>query len=432
MYEQISQAMTSPQELEQLYQRNPQEFRKQFLSVFNEHPDSIILQVWHERLFFQEKNLSQNESTTSKIPFSWLWIKKELLLVAVLSLFAGTLLKLPHWINNLDDGVFYLRNLSSIILGTLAIYFLSWRAWAVKRCLIIFCLGASVIFYINLLPHIEQSQTILLASLHIPIFFWSLLGLAFTGNRWRTSTRRWEFLRYNGEMVIYSSLLYLGGMVLTILTIMLFELIQIHIERLYFDTIGVYGGVAIPLVATFIIEQIANRHFRIAPILSKIFTPLFLITITIYLVTIVLAQENPYIDRDCLMVFNILLVVVLGLTVFSISERQQGAERLISDYLTYLLIALTLLLDLIVLSAIVFRLSSYGFTPNRLAVLGANLCIFGHLAGIVYYYGRFMRKKEDFRQLIVWITNYIPVYTVWSIVVIFGFPAFFRFGHLNP
>jgi len=39
------------------------------------------------------------------------------------------------------------------------------------------------------------------------------------------------------------------------------------------------------------------------------------------------------------------------------------------------LLAVSLVIDLIALSAILFRLTSYGLTPNRLVVLGANLII---------------------------------------------------------
>ena len=50
MYKQISQAMADPQKLEALYREHPKAFKEHFQSVFAEHPNSVILQVWHERL----------------------------------------------------------------------------------------------------------------------------------------------------------------------------------------------------------------------------------------------------------------------------------------------------------------------------------------------------------------------------------------------
>ena len=87
-------------------------------------------------------------------------------------------------------------------------------------------------------------------------------------------------------MVIYASIVILCGMGLSFLTILLFELIEMDIADWYFKTIGPYGAAAIPLVATLIIQRIAGDRFRIAPMLSKLFTPLFLGMVTIYLAII--------------------------------------------------------------------------------------------------------------------------------------------------
>ena len=47
---------------------------------------------------------------------------------------------------------------------------------------------------------------------------------------------------------------------------------------------------------------------------------------------------------------------------------------------------MTLAIDLIALSAILFRLTSFGMTPNRIAVLGANLIVLFHLVLILIKY----------------------------------------------
>ena len=91
------------------------------------------------------------------------------------------------------------------------------------------------------------------------------------------------------------------------------------------------------------------------------------------------------------------------------------------------LVVVTLTIDLIALSAILFRLTSYGFTPNRVAVLGANLLVCCHLSGIIYHYVRIIRRRHPFAPLEGWIMGYIPVYTTWSIIVAFGFPLVFGF-----
>ena len=97
------------------------------------------------------------------------------------------------------------------------------------------------------------------------------------------------------------------------------------------------------------------------------------------------------------------------------------------DFVNLGLVSVTQVINVVALSAILFRLASYGFTPNRVAVLGANLLVFCHLSGIVFHYVHFIRGKRSFGRLENWTVGYIPVYTIWSVVVAFGFPFFFWF-----
>lgn len=141
----------------------------------------------------------------------------------------------------------------------------------------------------------------------------------------------------------------------------------------------------------------------------------------------ILQQKSPFTDRDFLIAFNGLLLVVLGLCVFSISERGSKETTGVVDIMNIGLVSVTLIIDVVALAAILFRLTSYGFTPNRVAVLGANLLVFCHLAGILHHYTRFMRRKAGLDCLHIWIVKYLPVYTTWSIVVAAGFPIIFWF-----
>ncbi len=213
-------------------------------------------------------------------------------------------------------------------------------------------------------------------------------------------------------------------MVLTGLTFALFGLIEVKIEG-YLSNVIHYGSIATPLVASLLIERVVGDRFRLAPLIARVFTPLFLVTVVVYLVVMVLQQKSPFSDRDFLIAFNILLLIVLGLTVLSISERGGRETAGVVDYMNLSLVAVTLVIDLVALAAIVFRLTSYGLTPNRLAVLGANLLVFGHLLGILVHYLRFVRGKAGVDCLETWIARYIPVYTVWVLVVGVGFPLVF-------
>jgi hypothetical protein len=256
-----------------------------------------------------------------------------------------------------------------------------------------------------------------------------LLSAAINEKSWKEVNERMNYLRYNGELIIYTTVILIGGMVLSGITLALLGLIEnsYELSRWYEENVIVYGAVAAPIVATFLIEKVLGRRLNIAPTLAKIFTPLFLLTTIGYLIIMAVYQSSPYNDREYLIAFNILLIIVLGLSIFSIAERDSKAPFNLSDYMNIGLIMATLIIDLIALSAIVFRLTNdnYGLTPNRTAILGINLLVFFHLVGILFYYIRFILNKSLFTKLENWITRYLPVYAVWAAVISIVLPLIF-------
>jgi len=419
MKDQILHAAGSPQELEALYRKSPGAFMRSFREAFSENPDSIALRVWQERLFFD----GQARALSSDTRFQ----ARDIRLVVALSLIAGTLAKLPVIFPALDGERFYPRNLCGIVAGALIAYFCIQRQCRARMAALVMSLLLGSILYLNLLPGSSKSATLVLACMHAPFFFWSLLGIAFLGGSWKSLPGRMDYLRYNGELLVFSTMVILGGMVLTGLTFALFGLIGLQIESWYMSNVVVYGAIASPLVATLLIDRVVGDRFKITPLLAKVFTPLFLVTVVTYLIAMILLHKSPFTDRDFLIVFNGLLLLVLGLCVFSVSERGRKDPPGAPDLMNAALVAVTLIIDVVALAAILFRLTSLGFTPNRLAVLGANLIAFCHLAGILYHSMRFIRKTGRFDRLENWIAGYIPAYTIWSLVVMVGFPLIFWF-----
>ena len=419
MKDQILHAAGCPRELEALYRKNPGQFAPAFREALAENPDSIALRVWQERLFFDGQAGASSSGARLQ--------GRDIRLVVALSLIAGTLAKLPLLFPSLDGERFYPRNLCGIVAGALVAYFCIQRQCRARTVALLLSLFPGSLLYLNLLPGSSKSATLVLACIHAPFFFWSLLGVAFLGGAWRNLPGRMDYLRYNGELLVFSTIVLLGGMVLTGLTLALFGLIGLQIESWYMSNVGVYGAIATPLVATLLIDRVVGDRFKISPLLAKVFSPLFLVTFVAYLIAMILQHKSPFTDRDFLIVFNGLLLVVLGLCVFSVSERGPKDPPGGLDLMNAALVSVTLAIDVVALAAILFRVTSLGFTPNRLAVLGANLIAFCHLAGILYYSMGFIRKTSRFELLENWIAGYIPAYTIWSLVVMVGFPLLFWF-----
>ena len=414
----IIDRLHEPEELESLYRQDPDVFREAIDEAIHASPDSIVLHVWRARLEYSQAVLGAKHRTK-------LWYALGICLVV------GALVRLPA--TAFGEWWYYPRFTPLWIILGLASYFLIRRP---DRVLLItgVILATVVTSYVSLLPATRLGEdwyytdSVVMALIHLPIALWCYLGLAFLGDSWRDARARIRFLRYNGELVILTSVVGLSGMVLSGLTLALFQLIDLSIEEWYFSNVGIFCAVAVPVGATYLFDAVFNRHIAIAPVLAHVFAPLFLIMIVTYLVVALAEGANPFIDRSSLITFNGLLLLVLGISIFSLVERKTGADVGLVDYINLALVSLTLVINVIALSAILFRIASFGFTPNRVAVLGVNVIALVHLAWILVTYIRLVRRKIRPDAMDRVVGNYLPVYSAWAAVVAFLLPAVFRFG----
>ena len=432
MEKKIVEAMNSPKELEILYRENPVEFFKAFPPVFVSHPESTILQVWQERLGYETE--TEKEQTISA------WSFKNILILLLLIAIAGTIFKLPDYFTSIDDSWFYNRNLALVFIAPLIAYFIQ-RTKSPKFIVLVFLITAGSLIYLNLLPSRGDSpyqfskmygafdDALTNAEIHIPLFLWLLAGVAFAGKNWKESSARMGFLRYNGEVIIYTTILIIGGAILFSITLALLNFIEksYELSDWYQEYVIMYGLVSAPIIATFLLDKVIDKRLNIAPTIAKIFTPLFLITTFAYLIIMVVYQKNPFGDREYLMALNFLLIIVLGLLIFTIAERNTISPPSTNDYLNIGLAITIIILDAVALSATLFRSASdvYGLTPNRIAILGINFLVFIHLSGILIHYVRFIWKGQPFEKLENWIASYLPYYAIWAILVSILLPIFF-------
>jgi len=266
-----------------------------------------------------------------------------------------------------------------------------------------------------------------MALIHLPLLLLSLLAVSFMSDKWDSVQSRLSFIQYIGEVSIYSVLILFGGMVLTGITLGLFSLINLSIEEWYVEYIVVLGLVSTPLVATYLFDAIQKRQSKFSIILSNVFSPLFLVTIFVYLMATIYQGESPYSNREFLIIFNGLLVVILAITIFSVSGRERKNTTHITDFINMALIGATLMVNIVALSAIIFRWTEYGVTLNRVVVTGANLLIFIHLALLLKQYIKQVWYNADPLELEATITKYLPVYSVWSLIVVLVLPIVFQY-----
>ncbi|WP_028782343.1 hypothetical protein [Thalassobacillus devorans] len=405
--------ISNPIELERIYRKDPKAFKKSFAYAWEQHPDSQVLSVWYERLHFKEP------ATATELSL----FQKSFLFMGLLAILAGVSTRIIfHFV---EQEAIAPINLAFGIIPFIAAYFV--YSNAAKRS-IIYSLSALFtisVVYLNLLP-LNDKDSIILVYLHLPIFLWVLLGVAFTGNGYSKGSRRLDYIKFNLEFGILYASMAVSGMVLAALTMRLFSFVGLDIEDFYFSNIVLFGAAALAIVAAYLVSMNLKLAKNIAPYIAKIFSPLVLVTLLAYLVTVIWLGKNPFLDRNFLIAFNGILLGVLAVTIFSITERDSDENKNISDYINVSLIVLALIIDSVALSAIVFRLSSFGITPNRFAVLGVNMLIWANLIWIMFSYMRFLQNKSGLSTIQDAVTKYLPVYGLWAAFVIFTFPFIFN------
>jgi hypothetical protein len=346
-----------------------------------------------------------------------------------LAVAAAVAIKLPALFGiGLDENEgFYLRNLSLFVLPLVTCYFAWKRGMRARTAGWLAAAFVAAGVFVNVYPFTPEGNTEVLSGLHAPIALWIAVGVAYAGGRWGEVAGRMDFIRFSGELFIYYVLIALGGGVLMGFTFGIFEAIGIDIEP-FFETwilpCGAMGGV---LVASWLVETKQSVIENMAPVLARLFTPLFTIVLLVFL-SIVLATGRPLdIEREVLIVFDMLLVVVLGLLLYALSARDPRAPAGVFDVVQVVLVVSALVADAVALWAIAARITEFGFTPNRVAALGMNVILLVNLAWSAVIYVRFLRGRGGFADLERWQTTYLWVYAVWAAMVVTVFPPLFQY-----
>jgi len=325
------------------------------------------------------------------------------------------------------DPGFYARNLSLFVLPLLTGYF----AW--KRRLTaatVRWLGAGFVaaaIFANAYPFETGGYTEVLAALHLPMALWLVVGVAYAGERWREVGGRMDFIRFSGELFIYYVLIALGGGVLVGFMAIIFQAIGIDVEPIFESWILPPGAAGAVVVASWLVEAKQSVIENMAPVLARLFTPLFVAVLVTFLATVLWTGRAVDIERNLLIAFDLLLAVVLALLLYSISARDPRSPPGLFDIVQVALVVSALLVDGVALWAIAARIHEFGFTPNRVAALGENVILLVNLAWSAALYVRFLRGRGSFGDLERWQTNYLPVYGVWAVIVVILFPVVFGY-----
>ena len=322
---------------------------------------------------------------------------------------------------------FYARNASLFVFPLLAVYFVWKRGSDVVSGLWLALPFAAGAVFANVFPFPKGSDTEVLTVLHLPIALWLAVGFAYVRGRWFADGGRMNFVRFSGELAIYYVLIALGGGVLTVFTFMMFRAIEMNPDWFVAGWLIPCGAAGAVIIGSWLVEAKQSVIENMAPVLTRLFTPLFTVLLLVFLATMAWTGSPINVKREVLIGFDLLLAVVVGLVLYAASARDPQAPPDFFDGLQLLLVVSALVVDGVALAAIAARISEFGFTPNRVAALGENLILLVNLAWSAWLYARFLRHRGSFAALERWQIAYLPVYSVWAALVVVMFPPVFGY-----
>jgi hypothetical protein len=351
--------------------------------------------------------------------------------VLLLALLVGLLGKIPALFGHPlaeESALLYARNAGLFAFSPVATYLIWRRALSLRFVVVAAVTFAVFAVAVNLYPSYPPHHTEVLGVLHVPIALLLLLMALYAGPGWRRPNPGLDFVRFAGEVFIYSVLIALGGMVLVGVAGAMFTLVGIDITSLILNWLAVFGVCGVAVVAAYLVEKKKGAIETIAPVLARLFTPLFAVLLLVLVVTLALTGQAPSEDRELLIMLDILLALVLGLVLYTMSARDAEKPADWWDGIVLALVVLALIADGIALSGIVGRLAAYGFSPNKTAALGMNVLLMANLILLAVGYSRFLSGRSPYQTVVDWQMRYLPALSVWAAFVALALPLLFGFA----
>lgn len=350
-------------------------------------------------------------------------------LAVLLGLAAGLAVRLPAELNLPELDVFYALNVSFLVLPFLTVYLAirsrAWHSPAGRGGLIaLAAVGVVGAVVVNVLPLEDQSQSLLLTTVHLPVAMLLLTGAAYLGGRWMRVEAWMDWLRFLGESVIYYVLIAMaGGALVTLLSFAFLTVWDISVLEDVLSWIIPVCAAGTVLVVAWLVTLKRSAMENMAPVLTAVLTPFLTLALLGFLLVVVMSGGPRNVGRDTLIGFDLLLVVVAAIVLFTVSARAPEARAGLLERMHLAMILTALAVDLIMLWAMSERLLVWGATPNKVAALGLNLLLLLHLAGSAWHYVGVVHHARTSLALERWQCLAVPVFSAWCLVVALVLPT---------
>lgn len=413
MKEKITASINDPEALEKCFRENRSEFIRAFKEIAPGYNTELV-KFWKIRL----------KSVKAVVPAEF--SLRDLLVAALISLITALLSRVNLLTDDPENEMFYLRNFPLIAFTGLIAYTL-WqkRITSLTKIIIVAVPVIVLALFLNLLPA-EGSDTAILSFIHAPLLLWSVFGLVWVDFDFRDHRKISAFIRYNGELIIMGGILLAAGGLLAAMTISLFSAANMEISEFYAQNLVIPVCAASPVITAWLTGRFPNVTSRIAPLVARVFSPLVTVSALVYLVAVLFSGIHPVENREVLILFNLLLLAVMAIIVFSTAELEYSRFRQLQLAMLILLSTISLTINIIAVTAISTRLAS-GLTPNRLVVVVTNSIVFLNLLFALHGLLLSCFKGAPASLIEKKIAGFLPVYFIYTVLAIFALPFVFNF-----
>ena len=275
-----------------------------------------------------------------------------------------------------------------------------------------------------------------LAWIHLPVLSWLVLGVLVLG-RASDARERFAAIIKSIEALVTAAIYGAAAAIFAVLTRTLFGALGVSVpERVGWWFIAGLPGL-IPVLAVASVydaarcpsaQPLGHGMTRVFFLVARFFLALTLAVLAVYVLTIPSHFLRPFQSRETLIVFNAMLFAVMLLLVCATpltrGDLAAGAEAWLRRGIVAVA-ALTLVIGLYALSAVVYRAVQGGLTANRFTVIGWNVVNIGVLALLLAKQAR-ARRDGWVHALHQAFGTGLLGYALWTVFVVVVVPLIAR------
>ena len=432
----IRAAESNPHKLEQLYQAARQKgqadvFQSALLACYETDSDNLLYAAW----FYRFQKIT-DDSGKPRPGVNWI-------AAVPLSILTG----LIFWALSDVERLLVLDQIPHLLLW--------WSSIATMSALIFLALTAknnygralalglgllaATAYAIVLAPALDPpwmiEQYIVLAAIHLPLLCWIALGISVLGFN-SSIEDRFAFLKKSIEVMIVAGLYLIAGIIFGAITVGMFTALNISLPDIWLRLIAAGGFGLLPVMAVATVydpgKPPAEQDFdqglsQFMATMMRLLLPLTLGVLVIYIIVIPFYFQEPYENRDLLIVYNLMLFGIIGLLLGATPIRGDDLSPMLQKWLRMGIIVvaiLAVLISIYALSATVFRTVEGGLTLNRLTIIGWNSINISILLWLIYKQFKDGREKwiESLHSVFSMATN---PYMVWGLFLLVAVPLLF-------